>query len=1495
MGIKKNFVVKNGLEVADNLIVAEGQKVGIGTSTANYTLDVEGNIALNKGLFVPVTDSGITTATGTVSSANFDIIFGIDPTGIELNDFVSGSFIQVGTAVTGIGTNTINISPNHTNAGAGVSTEFTFTRFNTSGQSGQLLRSRGNDLAPEWVTTDSVLSGTAFTATNVIGGIGSITELSVSGFSTFGDISVENLLVSGIATFLGDFVGDLSGAASTAFNVIGGIGSLTNLSVTGFSTFGDISAQNVYISGITTSIGGFVGDLTGTATTAINVIGGIGSITELSVSGFTTVQNLFASGVTTSIGGFVGDLTGTATTAINVIGGIGSITELSVSGITTIEGSTSTDLLRITQLGTGNAIVVEDDSNPDSSRFFVDSTGRVGVNTNGPLIFDLESRGTTLLGDALYVKGGNLVARTGIASGTDRSIISGIDTTGLNLLDVISDGGTLILDNPPTTITGIGIGTISISQDHGVFFGSQSITLNISREFYAGQDGDLLISRGPGQAPNWLPPIEDVQNISTTTTYFPTFVESTGRSQLSITQNELAFTPDPGNLGIGSTVPTEKLDVDGNIKVSGFLTAPSVSANTVDALTYLGDGAALAGIVTQITPGIGVKLSSTQTSGKGVVTIDSYFPLGRTIFVTQNGSDSNTGLTESDAKRTIKAAAAVAFANDTIKVYPGTYVENNPVILSPRVSIEGTELRNCIVTPKNPNRDLFYVDNSCHVTDLSFTGPTMTEGSAVIAFKPLAGVSTDRYFDAARMIRYNLDFIAAEAVGYLTSTDYKNPAFEVPTSPQDCRDDVKDVLKAVMHDITRGGNSKCVGAGKKYYDSEGGLLHITGFDGSGNWSVQQATIDTLDYAVGIAKSVVNNISWTGNYQNEYTQIRDKSIQADGATGSNEDIGSCANVISAIHTCVGIVTTIVEDIANLGGAGINTSYPANGGIGTTNTVGITSVTYVEATGKTTITAPGFTVKEGQIVEIRDINFECDSGGGISTQAFPSGKFGYEFDVTEVNDDGSFVVFTGISTLSHTYVSGGLVVDRSISVTGADYDNTTGILTVTAPGSYNKVGDYVSLHDIEFTCGSGGITTTFFPDGTQGYEYRVTDVPSDGVFAVNVGTSTIPHTYDTGGIVYPYYSTGVKPITQGPYIRNCTNFIPESIGMKVDGFSAEPADNDDIGVTGSMSVDSYTQFNQGGIGVSITNGAYAQLVSIFTICNDTAIFTASGGQCDLTNSNSSFGTKGLVSDGVGNNITKSIYRYTGEVNSEALLEQDTIVVEGLGQERPYDGQSIYFGELYYEVESITITDGGSGYTSIPQVTIDSPTGPNGIQAEANAIIENGSVTSTAVISVGSQYRLSDLPQVTFAAPGAGTPATGTLNLRPIYYTLETATEPVAGISTVVLNTNLNNTVSAGTTVYFDRLSLQITSSHSFEWVGSGNDIAFAKPSLGGVVIQENEVVKMNGGEIFYTSTDQKGNFRIGDDVSINQQTGTISGRAFNQSLLNTVTPIIIALGN
>jgi hypothetical protein len=1182
---------------------------------------------------------------------------------------------------------------------------------------------------------------------------------------------------------------------------------------------------------------------------------------------------------------------------------------------------------------------------------------KVGINTNSP-DYSLDTKGDVALSGKLYVTPETQpTSTTGTVSATQKFFISGVTTSLFRVNDLIDDGPGGFLESN-TKVTSIGISSIGIAPGHTRLTGSGSIAISIDRKVTSGESGQVLISRGENQTPIWQYFTGGVV-VSTSTTssvVYPVFVSGAGSTTVNINQSQLSFVPSTGNLGLGTTLPTSKLWVNGNaifsgvvtattfdgtatnttgiatgtyninitgtaltatnviggiasvtrLNVSGVTTIGSATTNvtinngTVNAIEFIGSGVNLTGIATNLIAGIGVDITNpTPTTYK----ITSYKPIGKTIFISQTGNDFNTGLSENHPKRTIKAAAAISFPGDTIKVYPGIYVENNPIVLGKNVAVEGTELRNCVVTPKYLDRDLFHVNNSCHITDLSFVGGDMTNGAAVIALQPLLGVSTDRYFDAARMIRYNLDFIAAETVGYLTSTDYKNPAFVVvdssgnPTPPVNCSDDIKDVMKAVIHDITRGGNLKCVGAGKSYFDNSGALLHITGTDLNG-YSVKEATIKALNYAVGIAHSCINNISWTGNYQTKYTQIKDLGMQADNATGSNVDIGSCANVVSAIYSCVGVVTSILNNGLSILGAGINTTFPANSGLGTNSIIGITSAVYNNTSGDTTIIAPNFSVKPGDIVEVRDLIFNCESSGVIGTQKYPSGKYGYLFSVTGISTTSdAFTINTGVSTIPHNYVSGGFVVNRAIGVTTAAYSNTTGVTTITAPGAVVKVGQFVKLHDLEFTCTSGAGTTTLYPTGNLGYEFKVTEVIGTGTtFVVNTGVSTISHTYKGGGVVIPPYSPGVGPITQGPYIRNCTNFIPKSIGMKVDGFDAELGDKDDIGVTGTMSVDSYTQYNQGGIGVSITNGAYSQLVSIFTICNDIAIFTGSGGQCDITNSNSSFGRLGLVADGVGDSSTKSIYRSTGVAVTNVSRGNNVVAISGVGTFRPYDGQVCYFGNLYNFVDSVNITNSGMGYISAPRVTFSAPEGENGITVQATAQIDAfGRVSSINIVNSGSQYL--NAPTITIDPPtGIGVTATAIVTkLQPIYYKVNSATLPSAGISTVTFLQTLNNTVSAGTTVYFARGSLQLASTISFEHVGAGVDINTAKPALGGVVIPENQVIQDNGGIVVYTSTDQGGNFRIGDGVVINQATGQISGRDFTKALFTTMTPFILALSD
>jgi hypothetical protein len=466
-----------------------------------------------------------------------------------------------------------------------------------------------------------------------------------------------------------------------------------------------------------------------------------------------------------------------------------------------------------------------------------------------------------------------------------------------------------------------------------------------------------------------------------------------------------------------------------------------------------------------------------------------------------------------------------------------------------------------------------------------------------------------------------------------------------------------------------------------------------------------------------------------------------------------------------------------------------------------------------------------------------------------------------------------------------------------------------------------------------------------------------------------------TMNPGQAIFSFNPDQVGYFNQSPYIQNCTNFIPNSVGMRIDGKYA-------IGPTKSMVVDSYTQYNQGGIGVSITNEGYAQLVSIFTICNDIAIFTGSGGACDLTNSNSSFGNFGLVADGVGPLKYTGIISATANTNSDTFtlyLDAPTLGVQtasydnatgiltvttssnhnfnvGMGLTisglefscpsgpgivtypsgnygyifevkdvlasnqfsayvgtstlphtyetggtvainivRPFDGQVVYFDELYYTVNKIRITNPGSGYNSAPAITIGDPSTVNdwGVGATAAPEMTNGSVLAVEMISNGRGY--TSVPTVTFAAPDVGiNTATGVAELVPTYYPILSSTPISAGICTVTFSENLPYSVGVGTTVPFFKQSRILGSGHSFEYIGSGTDINRSLPSAGGVPIQNNEVETRNGGLVVYTSTDQAGNFRIGDGVQINQVTGTISGTFYSKSLFATMTPFILALG-
>ena len=132
---------------------------------------------------------------------------------------------------------------------------------------------------------------------------------------------------------------------------------------------------------------------------------------------------------------------------------------------------------------------------------------------------------------------------------------------------------------------------------------------------------------------------------------------------------------------------------------------------------------------------------------------------------------------------------------------------------------------------------------------------------------------------------------------------------------------------------------------------------------------------------------------------------------------------------------------------------------------------------------------------------------------------------------------------------------------------------------------------------------------------------------------------------------------------------------------------------------------------------------------------------------------------------------------------------------------------------------------------------------------------------------------------------------------YYTIDTIlpNQPTTGQATVVVQQYYTKNPSPGTSIAFYTRSSIIASAHTFEYVGAGTNPATALPQYGGIPIEANEVVATNGGVITFTSTDQKGNFKVGLGFTINQATGTISGNDFYESLFAEMTPFILALGS
>ena len=110
------------------------------------------------------------------------------------------------------------------------------------------------------------------------------------------------------------------------------------------------------------------------------------------------------------------------------------------------------------------------------------------------------------------------------------------------------------------------------------------------------------------------------------------------------------------------------------------------------------------------------------------------------LYVSKSGNNDNNGQDLLNSKLTIAsavtAANALQAANPTgvtaIFVKAGDYTEINPITLSAGVSIVGDNLRAVTVRPTTKTSDIFWVNNRCYITGVTFRGHL--DPAAAVAF-----------------------------------------------------------------------------------------------------------------------------------------------------------------------------------------------------------------------------------------------------------------------------------------------------------------------------------------------------------------------------------------------------------------------------------------------------------------------------------------------------------------------------------------------------------------------------------------------------------------------------------------------------------------------------------------------------------------------------------------------------------------------------------------
>ena len=412
------------------------------------------------------------------------------------------------------------------------------------------------------------------------------------------------------------------------------------------------------------------------------------------------------------------------------------------------------------------------------------------------------------------------------------------------------------------------------------------------------------------------------------------------------------------------------------------------------------------------------------------------------------------------------------------------------------------------------------------------------------------------------------------------------------------------------------------------------------------------------------------------------------------------------------------------------------------------------------------------------------------------------------------------------------------------------------TVVKPGAGNDSGGSVlNTRSTLFRCSNGTIFQDMVLDGMGGY------TPGSPAYKPENGT--------VGGVYFALNAASVVS-TKSPYIYNITSFGNGATGALIDG-SLHSSGNR------SMLFHTYTAIHSDGLGIWAKNNSNAELISTFTYYCQVGLSVTGGSKMRSLNSSSAYGEYGVYSAGFDTSETTN----DGAVKGIMLVYTNTLTTSFQDGEQVTGGTSgatAYVVNVQAEPKRIYIVGKSGTFQSNETVT--------GGTSGATATMTSG----TAQVNQSGRVLVTTFSSIPDAGDSIEFSSTD-----GNAYQLQSVSSVVANSVTyrvLVFSTSRATAVAENVTVKARKeFSLARLTGHDFLQVGTGGTDTTNWPNNPTQTpAQADQIVtnETDPGRVYYTATDESGNFYVGDQFKVDQATGnvTLDASAFNLSGLESL---------